>query len=196
MGDAISPGATIITCAWMESEFLNGITPDTRNRFQAKRFMDDILLLYKESHEWDAAKFIQDISTNCYAHPLELEPGKDGVFLETEYAIKDNNIAYWLKNDNINADQPVVWRYQHFDSYAPYAQKKAAVSAALTKIQHHASGEKEMIRSGIRKLREFQCAGYPYAVLKYNIDRMVAHHTQWARAWHTIRRQIRLDYGY
>ena len=47
MGDPLSPGMTIGTCAWMEKEWMNTITVQDQQRFRAKRFMDDILLIYR-----------------------------------------------------------------------------------------------------------------------------------------------------
>ena len=51
MGLPISPGMTVGTCGWMEKEWVEGMDDSVRQRFAAKRFMDDILLLYEKSDE-------------------------------------------------------------------------------------------------------------------------------------------------
>ena len=54
MGDPISPGMTIGACAWMEKEWMNTLDSETKGIFRAKRFMDDILLVYARNEKWDA----------------------------------------------------------------------------------------------------------------------------------------------
>jgi hypothetical protein len=46
MGDALSPAMTVITCAWMESEWQKTLTHSDQQMFDARRFMDDILMVY------------------------------------------------------------------------------------------------------------------------------------------------------
>ena len=153
--------------------------------------MDDVILVCKECEGWDHEHFMQDMTSNCYMPPLNLEPSKDGVFLETEFLIKDNKIVHRLKNDNKDATHPKVWRYQHFNSYAPYARKRAAITNALQKVAFHASDEAQMIGSGITKMREFVHAGYPFSVLKYCANTISRDDT--LRAWNTVLKAVRKD---
>ena len=87
-----------------------------------------------------------------------------------------NTIVHRLKNDNVDAAHPMIWRYQHFNSYTPYARKRATISAALQKVAYFASNSEQLIMSGIRKIREFEYAGYPHAVLKYCLNYMASKH--------------------
>ena len=45
MGDPLSPGMCIGTCAWMEAEWLAGMRASTKHFFKAARYMDDILMI-------------------------------------------------------------------------------------------------------------------------------------------------------
>lgn len=84
MGDPLSPGMTIATCAWMEKEWMQQLDARDKQRFVAKRFMDDILMIYAENDEWDYEKFEEDFRrSECYQEPLKLEEGTGGTFLET-----------------------------------------------------------------------------------------------------------------
>ena len=58
MGDPISPGMTIGTCAWMEKQWMHGLPPHEKQRFCAARFMDDILMVYRMSRWWDHERFL------------------------------------------------------------------------------------------------------------------------------------------
>ena len=49
MGDAISPGITIITLAYMEHCFLADMLQQERILFHGIRYMDDVLTIYKEN---------------------------------------------------------------------------------------------------------------------------------------------------
>ena len=62
MGDPLSPGMTVITCAWMEHKWLK--TKDTRDKtcFAARRFMDDILMRYAKPRWWDHERFLHDFT--------------------------------------------------------------------------------------------------------------------------------------
>ena len=76
MGDPISPGMTIGTCGWMENEWMQTLTKEDKRYFRAKRFMDDILLVYAQTPRWDAARFVSDMQQSViYQEPLCLEPG-------------------------------------------------------------------------------------------------------------------------
>ena len=125
--------------------------------------------------------------------PLTLEPSPDGVFLETEFDVVNNEIYHRLKNDNKKAQEPCVWRYHHYNSYAPYAQKRAAISSALKKIVVHASDERNIICGGIRKLKEFVMLSYPFSVLKYcaNVAASQGH----ARAWNVVLKNLRTHFS-
>ena len=71
MGDALSPAMTIGTCAWMEKEWMDSLHLDVKKRFIAKRYMDDILLLY-EKHGWDSARFYADFQrSECPSHGIK-----------------------------------------------------------------------------------------------------------------------------
>ena len=129
---------------------------------------------------------------DVYVPPLKPEPGKPGVFLETEFKIIDDKIVCRLKNDNVDVEHPTIWRYQHFNSYAPYVRKKATITAALQKVELHASNEKGMVTSAIHKLKEFVRAGYPYKVLKYCCNRRAA--VRYAHAWNKVCVIIKHEY--
>ena len=75
------------TKKWIES-----LPKDTLDNFTARRYMDDILLLYVQRHDFDNKKFIQDFEcSTCYASPLTLEDGKSNTFLETCFEITEQN---------------------------------------------------------------------------------------------------------
>ena len=58
----------------------------------AKRFMDDILLVYADGSDWDSDAMIMDFETNCYHSPLTLENAKENTFLESTFKI-ENKVA-------------------------------------------------------------------------------------------------------
>ena len=142
--------------------------------------MDDVILVYKNETDWDSQSFKEALTKHCYVAPLCLEPSKEGVFLETEFEIINNKIVHRLKNDNKNAFQPHIWRYQHFNSFAPYVRKRAVIMAAFNKVNFHASDRHQCIQSGILKAREFMVACYPDSVIKYCTNIMASHHDYWA----------------
>ena len=129
--------------------------------------MDDVITVCKNTVGWDKDFFHEELKSKCYVAPLTLEPSKEGVFLETEYEIREQRIVHRLKNENVDAHQPEVWRYQHFNSYQPYARKRATITTALWKASFFASDDEQLIHSAVLKLKEFIRAGYPYTVLKY-----------------------------
>ena len=59
-----------------------------------------------------------------------------------------------------------VWRYQHFHSHTPYAQKRALLTARLRKVQQMASDPDMLYQSGLAKVREFQAIRYPIPMLR------------------------------
>ena len=135
MGDPLSPGMTVGTCAWMESEWLNTIATGDRKYFRMRRFMDDILMVYAKTPKWDSERFVADfMKSECYQKPLKLEEGKEGIFLETKYWVDNGSIKHKLKNDN-EGGQVNVWRYQHFYSNTSFLQKRATLTACLRKVQ-------------------------------------------------------------
>ena len=165
MGDPLSPGMTIGACAWMENEWMETISEEDKQFFRAKRFMDDILLVYAKTSRWDSDKFISDFQeSECYQKPLKLETGTDGTFLETRFEIKANAFEFRLKNDNENGKQK-IWRYQHFHSNSPFLQKRATLVACLRKVQEMASGPHILYASALAKVEEFRRLRYPLSVL-------------------------------
>ena len=96
MGGPVSPGMTIATCAWMEENWLKELPIETKQRFDAIRYMDDIFMAYDTSDRWDSNKLIDDIcESKCYWNPLTLEDGRQGVFLKIEYEQKKGSIYGW-----------------------------------------------------------------------------------------------------
>ena len=128
--------------------------------------MDDILLVYSKASGWDHERFVRDfVRSECYWPPLKLEDAKEATFLETTFDMKeDGRLAYWLKNDN--AERRKIWRYQHYRSHAPFAQKKALVIASLRKVHKMASDRRHIYDSAIDKLREFIALRYPLQLLR------------------------------
>ena len=53
MGDPLSLAMTIGACAWMEGEWMQQLDGNTKGKFVAKRYMDDILVAYAENQTWD-----------------------------------------------------------------------------------------------------------------------------------------------
>ena len=162
MGDPISPAMAIVTCAKMEEKWIATIPQHVRGRFVAKRYMDDILIIYAVGDNWNHDDFLEKM-IHSYDEPLELEEGKEGTFLETTYEVSATDIRYKLKNENERMTK--IWRYQHFQSYSPFSQKRATLIACLRKVQRHASDRINLHSSALAKLREFRNLGYPKDVL-------------------------------
>ena len=166
MGDPLSPGMTIGTCAWMEQEWLQTIAAEDRQYFRMRRFMDDILVAYVDTPVWNSEKFIQDLAASqCYQEPLKLEEGKDGVFLETRFWVEDNRVRHKLKNDNGGGENK-VWRYQHWFSNSPFLQKRATLTSCLRKVQQMASDSSNLYDGALEKIAEFRRLRYPDSVLQ------------------------------
>ena len=173
MGDPLSPGMTIGTCAWMEQEWLQTLAAKDKNFFTAARFMDDILMVYATHDTWNHDEFLRDFTAStCYQAPLKLEPGKEGVFLETQYWVQDNTIYYKHKNDN-ETDANTIWRYQHWHSNASITQKVSTLNACLQKTQN-AKTDQLHIKSALAKLEEFRRLRYPIHVLQRACARLGA----------------------
>ena len=127
MGDPHSPGMCIGTCAWMENEWMQMIPEEAKECFIAKRYMDDLLMFYRDDEKYDTQKIVQHSNSECYFPPLKLEAGKDGTFLESRFMIEDNKIRYRIKNDNENGKED-IWRYMHYDSHTTKEQKITTLS--------------------------------------------------------------------
>ena len=150
--------------------------------------MDDILLLYAEAEGWDHDRFLSDFCrSECYWPPLTLEDAKEATFLESTFRIgRNGSLAYWLKNDN--AKDLKIWRYQHYRSHAPFAQKKALVIACLRKVHKMASGREQIFDSAIDKLREFVNLSYPLNLLRSACSLLA--YTSGVRTWLAVRNSI------
>ena len=187
MGDPHSPGMTIITCAWMEKEWMAGIDDGTKRYFRAKRYMDDILLVYAENRSWDHARFLTDwVRSECYMPPLSLEDAKEGTFLETTFEITAaNTIRRWLKNEAKTGES---WKYAHYNSHSSRTQKRAVLVACLRKIHLMANDVGGLYFSAIRKLKEFENLEYPVGMLRNACNRLGA--TTGEGAWIGIRNRL------
>ena len=163
MGDPHSPGMTIGACGWMEREWLQTLSTATKDLFMAKRYMDDILMFYADTPNFDNTRFCESFNkSDCYWAPLKLEDGKKDTFLETTFEITEaNTIRHWLKNENEIGKQPKTWRYAHFRSYATFEAKKAVLIAVLKRLHKMASDDKALVPSAIQKLHEFTNLEYP-----------------------------------
>ena len=80
MGDPLSPGMCILTCGWMEGEWLAPIPPSERELFRAARYMDDIIMFISSKLN---KLFHSSVKNECYWPPLKLEEGSGDTFLET-----------------------------------------------------------------------------------------------------------------
>ena len=159
-----------------------------RTRFAAKRYMDDILLVYAEAEDWDHAKLVADFEeSQCYQKPLKLEEGGNGTFLETSFQVTGSSVRFWLKNANAGGVKK-LWRYQHFDSYATYEQKRATLTVCLRKVQRMASDRDALESSGRDKIREFVDLGYPRRMLKAICNFLGASTRE--RGWFDVRDSI------
>ena len=166
MGDPLSPGMTIGTCAWMEREWLNGITAESKRYFRAARYMDDILCATVEGPIWKEEEFKSALTkSECYWHPLKLEDAGQTRFLETEFDSDGDSVRYRLKNEN--AQGPNIWRYHHYKSALPYETKRATLLACLRKVHEMTSDNSQLFRSAMEKLREFKNLQYPLGILRF-----------------------------
>ena len=189
MGEPQSPGMTIATCAWMEKEWLETIEQEDRKFFRVRRFMDDILMVYADTPQWDSKRFIDDFTrSECYMEPLKLEDGKEGTFLETRFWVQGNQIRHKLKNDNEDGKQK-VWRYQHWYANTPFQQKRATLTACLRKVQHQASDPAIMGSSALDKIAEFRRLRYPESVCRKACNYLAA--SQGMGAWITVSNALR-----
>jgi hypothetical protein len=164
MGNALSPGICILTCAWMEKEWMASIDKETLERVRGARYMDDILLIY--SNEIKEKEFLESIKNHCYWEPLVLTECQTDTFLENKFFItKNSEIGFRLKNDN--EETLKIWRYNHYSSGMDYQTKRKVISAMLHKVHHHASDEAQLKISAKAKLKEFELLEYPKGILRY-----------------------------
>ena len=166
MGDPHSPGMAIVTCAWMEDEWLQTVGAEARRLFRCYRYMDDILTIHPVDSILASSALARDLQRECYWPPLELEDGRQGTFLETSFDTSDDGVRFWLKNDNVRGAAPKVWRYAHFWSYTSLTQKRATLRAALRKVHTHASDDSVLFHSAQKKLAEFDRLLYPQRMLR------------------------------
>ena len=167
MGDPLSPAMTIGTCAWMEGQWLQTLKEADKQFFTAARYMDDILMVYADSPNWDSKCFLRDFEkSECYHPPLKLEDAAQGTYLESTFTVVGGKVfRFWLKNDNADGKRK-IWRYQHFHSAAPYEQKRSTLAACLGKVTKMASDDDALIASAHAKLCEFRQLQYPVRMLK------------------------------
>ena len=145
------------------------------------------MLIYAKNDSWQHEQFCDDLQmSTCYVPPLTLTAGKPDTFLETRFLMEGNNLRYRLKNDN-ETGAINVWRYQHFASHTPYAQKRAVLTGCLQKVHKMASDAQMLERSAHAKLREFKKLAYPTHMLKAACTYMAASHGQ--KLWLDIRDQ-------
>ena len=188
MGDPISPGMTIGTCAWMEDEWLQTLTATDKAHFMSRRYMDDILTVYAKSPTWDHQRFCTDfMKSECYHPPLRLTEGTHGTFLETRFALHDGRFRFWLKDDNEDGTMRVR-RYMHYRSHAPYLQKRALITSCLRKVHSMASDTPALVSSATAKIHEFLHLHYPKHMLRSACTYVAA--TTSTRAWLDVRDSI------
>ena len=97
-----------------------------------------------------------------------------------------------MKNDNADGERN-VWRYQHFDSNAPYLQKRATITACLRKVQKMSSDPLSMERGALAKIAEFRRLRYPISGLAKACSLLGA--TTGEGTWITVRNALR-EYPY
>jgi hypothetical protein len=158
MGDPISPGMTVGTCAWMENEWMSWLSAKDKEMFRAKRYMDDILLIFSKNPGWDYKKFVADFErSECYQAPLTLEEGElqaNGTF------------RHHLKNENNMGERPKIWRYTDWRSHGRYEQKRALITGRMRAVHKMASDKLALRQSALQKLNEFKRLGYPPGLLR------------------------------
>ena len=138
MGDPLSPGMTILTCSWMEKEWLAGMQPLDTMFFRGARYMDDILLFLNKSEDWDYEGFIKNFEeSTCYWKPLNLEASDAGTFLESTIFKVGDDVSFRLKNQNEFGNN--IWRYHDYRSRLDYTTKRAILISTLRKVDKMAS---------------------------------------------------------
>ena len=187
MGDPLSPAMTILTCAWMEREWLKSISTYDKIHFKGCRFMDDILLFVSKANGWNAQRFLNDFKkSECYWHPLKLEEATADKYLETTIIKQGHSLQYRLKNDN--ETERKVWKYHDYRSRLEYNTKRAIINTTLQKVHKMASNNTQLIISGIAKCNEFLELQYPPGILRYMCTRLayVTSNSAWFRIRQTL----------
>ena len=156
---------------------MEGLTPETKDRFRMGRYMDDVLtVVARNEDEWRADELLNDFeSSTCYWPPLKLERADESCFLETRIVElkRDGSFTHRLKNVNEGREsQPAVWRYQRWDSYGSESMKIGVLIGCLRKVEWMASNESQFHEGLGFKLREFEALGYPQRVLRSACERM------------------------
>ena len=181
MGDPLSPGMTILTCAWMEREWLLGMEPLDHMFFRGCRYMDDILMFISNSSDFDSKRFKEDfMRSECYWSPLKLEKVDATTFLETRiFYDGDGELSYRLKNDNENGKK--IWRYHDYRSRLSYTCKRATILGALQKVDRMASDSHQRVISAVAKCQKFIELGYPNGIFDYLCCKMAnqTRHLSW-----------------
>ena len=190
MGSACSPALCVGTLAWMEQTWMDGLGTEEKERFRMGRYMDDVLtVVARNDREWDADKFLREFeSSTCYWPPLRLERADESCFLETKLVgiTRDGHFSHQLKNVNEGrATQPMVWRYQRWDSFGSTSVKTGVLMGCLMKVEKMASDELSFRQSLAHKVQEFKALGYPSRVLKAACARM--HERIQEGSWHWFR---------
>ena len=165
-------------------EWMQTLDRETKARFAAKRFMDDILLIYSKGGGWQSDAFVRDFQQSlCYMPPLKLEEATQDIYLETCFQLANNAIGTRLKN--VNETEPDrVWKYKSYSSYDPPMQKRGILLGVMKKLSHHASSNEQFIYSAACKFRELQACGYPRAYLRgvYHTMAQKTKDLRWVRA--------------
>ena len=187
MGDPLSPGMTIMTCAWMERDWMSGLDKSDFNFFKGARYMDDILLFLSNSTGWDKERFLQDFAeSECYWKPLKLEATDNDKFLENKLSLSGGRLKYRLKNDN--EQETKVWRYHDYRSRLDYTTKRGILCSTLRKVNKMASDKSQLLISGVAKCEEFLSLGYPAGILR-KFCTTLAHQTD-NKTWFDIREHL------
>ncbi len=190
MGDPISPGMTIGACGWMEKKWMQTLDANTKQHFKAKRYMDDIICVYAKNDMWNHSQFVSDlIESKCYSQPLRLEDGTQDTFLETSFEIRNNQFRWWLKNDNKPGDPPSKWRYSHWNSHAPFLQKRGLLQSCLRKVAKMSSDKEALKKGAMEKFCEFRnIQKYPLSICRGVCTYLGA--TTGERTWIDIRSMV------
>ena len=106
------------------------------------------------------------------------------------FQIRDNTFVFKLKNEN-EGNAITLWRYQHFYSNSPFAQKRATLTACLRKVHAMASGPETLYESALAKVAEFRRLCYPQSVLTKACAYLGA--TTGERTWLDVRDKLRED---
>ena len=156
----------------------NGITVSQIQLSNPSKQLDTWMIYYW--HLTKTTSLIRNVlstilrAQNVNWKPLTLEDAKDATFLETSFHIDDeNNVRYWLKNENMNEIQK-VWRYAHFNSYSDFSLKQRVLKATLQKVDGMASDKYALHGSAVDKLLEFKSLNYPPGMIARVCNYMAA----------------------